>query len=261
MTDELMRREAIASEAIFHLAAGGYRIDWQVLKRAWISHIERRDRKIERLAKRKRGGVGDIVPVLPTAKMLGEFEREFDQRPLAQAILELFRKHFDPNLEIESDEAYVLIEGVAESFGVSPGEDRIQEIANFINMPLQNLFDREFEADCIRTADKRQLVTTQVLTIRAYRTVRNFVERTGIGDHQAPDTIALIAVTFGPIFLRLAFAAAEFDEDTTVRRAARRFESWSRTIEPSTVSKAGDVSAPSLRTTARLRRVCRDVFG
>ncbi len=256
-----MRREAIASEAIFHLAAGGYLIDWQVLKRAWISHIERRDRKIERLAKRKRGGVGDIVPALPTLKMLGGIESEFDQRPLAQAILELFRKHFDPNLEIEADEAYVLIEGVAESFGVSPSEERIQEIANHINTPLQNLFDKEFESECIRTADKRQLVTTQVLTIRAYRTVRNLVERTGISDHQAPDTIALIAVIFGPILFRLALAAAEIDEGSTVRRALRRFELWSRTIESSTVTKAGDAVAPSRRTIARLRRVCREVFG
>ena len=258
--DEFMRVRALADDVLFHLAAAGYRIESELLRRVWIKHIHHRHRQKSRAAARRFGGASGIIPAYPSATMLATLPAQYDPKPTAQIVLELFRGYFDPPDKAGEEDAYVLIMDVLSSYGKSVEDGTIKLIIRYSLKPLQGFIDLEDELDRVHSASNRSLLQVQLIVARFYRILRSLSVRLQLAWAMPPETIATNSRAFGPILLRAALAVCEYVDLRHLNVALRRIEKWSQTAALDQRQTPQHGKMPSPQTVESLRDLLRQIW-
>lgn len=255
----LLDRLEIVDEALFALASVGYFVEPAILKKAWLSKLDRSERKIAAYARRKKDGVHGLLSAEPPQELIRQ--AGFQGSGFPQLIWELERA-YRTGEPIDEDEAYELIQAALSSFGLGASADEQAEQAEmFLDMIQSLYFSRDWERHTVLKSRPIIIKKAQIALNLLYRAIEGLNPSLKIVDRNSHISVLIYSTSMSPFLLKTSLYLAEAVPTQKLFGSMRQLEDWSLQANFNLVGETHQVPMPTMRTRAKLRRVCRDVFG
>lgn len=255
----LLDRLEIVDEALFALASVGYFVEPAILKKAWLSKLDRSERQIAAYARRKKDGVHGLLSAeLPQALIR---QAGFQGSGFLQLIWELERV-YRTGEPIDEDETYELIQAALSSFGLGTSADEQAEQAEmFLDMIQSLYFSRDWERHTVFKSRPIIIKKAQITLNFLYRALEGLNVSFNIVDRNSHISVLIYTNSISPFLLKTSLYLAEAVPTQKLFGSLRQFEKWSAQASFNTVGETHQIPLPTMRTQAKFRMLCRDVFG
>ncbi|MHA6288666.1 hypothetical protein [Maricaulis sp. CAU 1757] len=250
---------SLVDDALFHLAASGYYVAPDILRLAWLSRLDRRERQISASGRRRKDGVDGLLSAEPPSRLLPDGAQELNLNGVLQLFWELQRVYYTGK-PVERDEVFALIDAAGEAFGANTSRWEDLELLEDAMEAAQAFFDREFEYSLVASLNRHSFVAAQTAHSRVCRALRAVHVNSGIGVDYDPVAIASQSVAFGPSLLKSFLFLSDIVGPRRLVLATRQFDLWALRAEFERVSPSAAAAMPTKRTRADLQRTCRAVF-
>ena len=255
----LLDRLEIVDEALFALASVGYFVEPAILKKAWLSKLDRSERQIAAYARRKKDGVHGLLNAAPPQELIEK--AGFQGSGFLQLFWELERA-YRTGEPIDEDEAYELIQAALSSFGLGTSADEQAEQAEmFLDMIQSLYFSRDWERHTVLNSQPIIIKKAQIALNLLYRALEGINPSFKIIDRNSHISVLIYTNSISPFLLKTSLYLAHAVPTHKLFGALKQFEKWALQANFKIVGEAPQVPIPTMRTQARFRMVWRDIFG